>query len=134
MPLVSLAILLSNVVFFFQQRNGRVHLRRNGVGLSGGAGRGLPFANRGILVRHDWIRPRVLQEFQVSADVQQASAGLQRQRYRHLITVPFEIRLKGLLGQIDSVLWDNRPYLNEKLYSISFFVFYIFHYSLAFTS
>lgn len=63
------------------QRDGRVHLRRNGPRLSGCAGRGLPIANRWILVRHDRIRPRLLQEFQVPADVQQTSPRLQGQRY-----------------------------------------------------
>lgn len=68
-------------LFVFRQRDGRVHLRRNGPRLSGGAGRGLPIANRWILVRHDRIRPRLLQEFQVPADVQQTSPRLQGQRY-----------------------------------------------------
>lgn len=70
---------------FFRQRDGRVHLRWNGPRLPGGAGRGLPVANRWILVRHDRIRPRLLQELQVPADVQQTSPRLQGQRYLYFI-------------------------------------------------
>lgn len=87
---------LTNIVFP-RQRDGRVHLRWNGPRLSGGAGRGLPIADRWILVRHDRIRPRLLQEFQVPADVQQTSPRLQGQRY----TLPPSFRSKSS-SRIDS--------------------------------
>ena len=46
------------------QGAGRLHLRRDGAGVPGGAGRGVPASDGGAVVRHDGLRRRLPQELQ----------------------------------------------------------------------
>ena len=68
-----------NVNFaFFTQGARRIHLRRNGAGLLGWSGRGLPDPHCGVLVRHDRLRPGLPTGLQTSWWLQQKAYGIQR--------------------------------------------------------